>query len=209
MARIPEQEVERLKRDISVERLAEARGIKLTRHGADLIGKCPFHDDRNPSLVITPAKNLWHCLGECSAGGTSIDWTMRVNGVSFRHAVELLRADYLPLARSASGLPVKKSTVPKLAPPITRDADDYTLLLQIVGYYNEALKQSPEALKYLASRGLTNSEIVERFKLGFANRTLGYRLPPKNRLEGPNCGAVFRSWASCGTAATSTSTAPC
>ena len=69
MARIPEAEVERLKREISVQRLAEARGIKLTRQGADLVGKCPFHDDRTPSLVITPAKNLWHCLGACNMGG--------------------------------------------------------------------------------------------------------------------------------------------
>jgi DNA primase catalytic core len=188
VARIPEHEVERLKREVSVERLAEARGIKLTRHGADLIGKCPFHDDKTPSLVITPAKNLWHCLGACNAGGTSIDWTMRANGVSFRHAVELLRADYLPLSRGTTDLlgqkPVKKSTVPKLSPPITREADDRLLLLQVTDYYNEALKQSPEALKYLATRGLTNSEIIERFRLGFANRTLGYRLPAKNRAAG-------------------------
>lgn len=99
MARIPEEEVERLKREVSVQRLAEARGIKLTRHGADLLGKCPFHNDRTPSLVITPSKNLWHCLGACNVGGTAIDWMMRSNGVSFRHAVELLRADHLPLAR--------------------------------------------------------------------------------------------------------------
>jgi DNA primase catalytic core len=188
VARIPEHEVERLKKEISVQRLAEARGIKLDRHGADLVGKCPFHDDRTPSLVITPAKNLWHCLGACNAGGTAIDWVMRTQGVSFRHAVELLRADYLPLGRGATELlgqrPVKKSTVPKLSPPITRDADDRLLLLQVTDYYNEALKQSPEALKYLASRGLTNSEIVERFRLGFANRTLGYRLPAKNRAAG-------------------------
>src|SRR5271165_2356309 len=142
MARIPEDEVERLKREVSVQRLAEARGIKLHRHGADLLGLCPFHDDRNPSLVITPAKNLWHCLGACNAGGTSIDWTMRANGVSFRHAVELLRADYLPLSRGTTDLlgqkPVKKSTVPKLSPPITREADDRLLLLQVTDYYNEA-----------------------------------------------------------------------
>ena len=56
MARIPESEVERLKKEISVQRLVEASGIKLTRHGADLLGLCPFHDDRNPSLVVTPTK---------------------------------------------------------------------------------------------------------------------------------------------------------
>jgi len=36
-----------------------------------------IHDDREPSLVITPAKNLWHCLGACQAGGSVIDWVMR------------------------------------------------------------------------------------------------------------------------------------
>ena len=80
MARIPEHEVERLKKEISVQRLAEAQGVKLTRHGADLVGKCPFHDDRTPSLVITPAKNLWHCLGACNTGGTAIDWVMKAQG---------------------------------------------------------------------------------------------------------------------------------
>ena len=57
---------------------------------------CPFHDDREPSLVMTPAKNLWHCLGACQAGGSVIDWVMRAEGVSFRHAVELLRGATLP-----------------------------------------------------------------------------------------------------------------
>jgi DNA primase len=153
MARIPEDEVERLKREVSVQRLAEARGIKLHRHGADLLGLCPFHDDRNPSLVITPAKNLWHCLGACNAGGTAIDWVMKANGISFRHAVELLREDYLPVAAVPDTLesrPVKHGTVRKLPPPVARDADDRELLLQVVSYYNETLKQSPEAMKYLA-----------------------------------------------------------
>jgi DNA primase catalytic core len=183
MARIPEHEVERLKREVSVQRLAEARGIKLHRHGADLLGLCPFHDDRSPSLVITPAKNLWHCLGACNMGGTAIDWVMKAQGISFRHAVELLRADYLPLA-AAPVHPVKQSTVPKLPPPVAREADDRALLLQVVDYYSRTLKQSPEALKYLASRGLQSSEIIDRFKLGFANRTLGYGLEGKNRVAG-------------------------
>jgi DNA primase catalytic core len=181
MARIPEDEVERLKREVSVQRLAEARGIKLRRLGADLHGLCPFHDDKTPSLIITPKKNLWHCMGACNAGGTAIDWVMRADGISFRHAVELLRADHL----SATPIqPVKVGTVRKLPPPVAREADDRLLLKQVVDYYNETLKQSPEAMKYLQSRGLTSSEMIDRFRLGFANRTLGYRLPAKNRAAG-------------------------
>jgi DNA primase catalytic core len=181
MARIPEDEVERLKREVSVQRLAEARGIKLRRLGADLHGLCPFHDDKTPSLIITPKKNLWHCMGACNAGGTAIDWVMRADGISFRHAVELLRADHL----SATPIqPVKHGTVRKLPPPVAREADDRLLLKQVVDYYNETLKQSPEAMKYLQSRGLTSSEMIDRFRLGFANRTLGYRLPASNRAAG-------------------------
>ena len=61
MARIPEEELERLK-DVSVERLAESHGVKLKRVGHDLVGLCPFHEDKNtPNFRITPAKNLWLC----------------------------------------------------------------------------------------------------------------------------------------------------
>jgi DNA primase len=134
MPRIPEETIERLKREVSVERLAEARGVKLTRHGADLIGLCPFHDDREPSLVVSPKKNLWHCLGACQAGGTAIDWVMKSEGVSFRHAVELLRAD-APVTGSA----VKTSTVRKLEPPVERGVDDAAMLEQVVSYYHETL----------------------------------------------------------------------
>ena len=115
MGRVPDEELEQLKREVSVQRLAEARGIALVRHGADLHGLCPFHEDRNPSLVISPERNLWHCLGACQAGGSVIDWVMRSEGVSFRHAVELLRAD-APLSTATK--PVKVSTVRRLPPPV-------------------------------------------------------------------------------------------
>ena len=143
MPRIPDETIERLKQEISLERLAEARGVKLARHGADLIGLCPFHDDREPSLVISPAKNLWHCLGACQAGGTVIDWVMakKAEGVSFRHAVELLRGDVSSFA--AAGAPslaaagsVKTSTVRKLAAPVDRDAGNAAMLEQVVGFYH-------------------------------------------------------------------------
>jgi DNA primase len=182
MARVPDVELERLKSQVSIQRLAEARGVVLKRHGADLIGLCPFHADKNPSLVISPRKNLWHCLGACQAGGSVIDWVMKAEGVSFRHAVELLRAD-LPIT-SPSEKVVKTSVVRKLAAPVQADADDRELLAQVVGYYHETLKQSPEALKYIESRGLQSSEMIERFKLGFANRTLGLRLPMKQWKAG-------------------------
>jgi DNA primase len=120
MARIPAEVVERLKAEISVQRLAEARGVAFKQHGADLIGRCPFHEDKTPSLVVTPAKNLWHCLGTCQVGGTVIDWVMKAEGVSFRHAVELLQSNYQPLAAASGVPPAKHSTVRRM--PRTRSS---------------------------------------------------------------------------------------
>jgi CHC2-type zinc finger protein/Toprim domain-containing protein len=187
MARIPEDVIERLKAQVSVERLAEARGVVLARHGADLMGRCPFHEDRTPSLVVTPAKNLWHCLGACQTGGTAIDWVMKAEGVSFRHAVELLVNDSLPLVAASSvstALPPKHSTVRKLPTPLERNAEDAKLLVQVIDYYHQALLGSPEAFEYLKKRGIASADAIGTFKLGYANRTLGYRLPASNRVEG-------------------------
>lgn len=185
MARIPDAELERLKAEISVERLVEASGIVLKPAGKDLLGRCPFHEDREASLVVTPAKNLWHCFA-CQIGGGPIDWVMKTKGVSFRHAVELLREGAAPGTGvgEAPSVPIKRSTVPKLAPPVRLDADDQVLLVQAIDYYHERLKVSPEALAYLERRGLKDAAAIERFKLGFADRTLGLRLPEKNRKAG-------------------------
>ena len=185
MARIPDSEVQRLKEEIAVQRLIESAGIELKRVGKDLAGRCPFHEDSEPSLIVTPAKNLWHCFG-CQCGGGPIDWVMKLKGVSFRHAVELLKDDSALAAGSvgASGEPVKRSTVRTLPAPVTLDADDRALLVQVVDYYHAGLKNSPEAQAYLQSRGLAHPEVIEHFRLGFADRTLGLRLPDKRRAAG-------------------------
>ena len=185
MARIPDDLLRRIRDEVPLERLSQARGVELKRHGADLIGLCPFHDDREPSLVITPGKNLWHCLGACQAGGSSIDWVMKAEGVSFRHAVEILRAEHFPTAPSLDQPPRPTSTTaPQLASPLESDATDRELLGQVIDYYHQTLKESPEALAYLEKRGLRHPEVIDRFRLGYANRTLGYRLPAMNRKVG-------------------------
>lgn len=146
-------------------------------------GSIPFHEDKTPSLVISPAKSLWHCLGACQTGGSVIDWVMKTQGVSFRYAVEILRDD-APALAAASGPVIKTATTPKLDVLLSGDTEAAELLHQVVDYYHETLLGSPEALDYLKQRGLDTPELINHFKLGFANRTLGYRLPAKNRKSG-------------------------
>ena len=127
---------------------------------------------------------------------------MRAEGISFRHAVELLQNDYLPLAASSAARgapPARHSTVRKLTGPIERDTEDGRLLEQVIEYYHQTLLQSPEALRVpRAPRASAHQDAISTFRLGYANRTLGYRLPARNRVEGaadPRAAAAHRAHA--------------
>src|SRR5438445_4948726 len=116
MPRIPDELIERIKTEISIERLAERAGIERKKHGDNLVGFCPFHPDRNtPNLVITPAKNVFHCFA-CGAAGSVIDWVMRIEGVRIRAALDILLLEFFPMEARTLGVGVlpKCSTVPKL-----------------------------------------------------------------------------------------------
>lgn len=183
MARLAEGVIEQIKQEVSLVRLVESQGHQLKKHGKDYALNCPFHEDKTASLIITPTSNLWHCMGACNAGGSVIDWVMKTQGLSFRFACELLQKD-LGLVLDAGTQVTQQNTTTKLRPPLAANADNQTALKQVIDYYHETLKQSPEAQEYLCGRGLVHPELIDRFKLGFANRTLGYRLPEKNRKAG-------------------------
>ncbi len=183
MSRIPELELERLKGETDLVALVRAKGIELSPQGEGrLAGRCPFHEDPATSFIVTPGKNLFQCVG-CGAGGTVIDFVMRHDGLSFAHAVEVLRSGQASVLVVTTA-PTKKSTIPRLAPPFEFEADDRTLMSQVIGYYHERLMQTSAALEYLEERGIRNEEAIETFRLGYADRTLGLRLPQKNRLAG-------------------------
>ena len=189
MARIPEGELERLKREVSLARLIEGQGHTLISQGKDLACRCPWHEgDDTPSCIVSPKTNLWHCFG-CNAGGSVIDWIMRSHKVSFRHACELLAKQHPALTASAttdvsSGQQKLSQGKLRQAQSFSLEEGDQALLDQVIEFYHQTLKTSPEALQYLDSRGLGNMELIECFKLGYANRTLAYRLAPKQYKAG-------------------------
>jgi hypothetical protein len=181
--RIPETDIERVKRSTDLRALVQSRGIELRKHGSkDWIGRCPFHpDNETPNFIVTPDKGLFHCMA-CGKAGNAIQFVEQHDGISFRHAFELLNQG--GVAAFAAQPMQKQTTVPRLPCPLDPQADDATLFRQVVAYYHERLKQSATARAYLAWRGLDSDELIDRFQIGFADRTLGLRLPEKNRKEG-------------------------
>ncbi|WP_237385463.1 CHC2 zinc finger domain-containing protein [Xenorhabdus sp. Sc-CR9] len=178
MARIPDAELQHLKTAVSLVAVIEQQGRQLFKRGKDMTVLCPFHQEKTPSMVITPSKNLYHCFG-CNAGGSVLDWVMKTEGLSLRHAVERLRGEL-------GGRPAVEPLVAPTEPEVLaeNEAGRQALLSRVVEFYHQTLLHAPEAQAYLAKRRLNHPELVAQFKLGFANRTLGYRLPSKKLKAG-------------------------
>jgi len=182
MPRIPDDELARLKA-IPLAELCRDYGIELKPQGKDLAGRCPFHEDDSPSFIVSPGKNLWHCMGACGCGGDTIQLVMKQEGVSFRHACEKLRARLggvasVPVITTRLGTSHEALATPEEA------ADDAALLGRVADYYHRTFLNEPAAMKYLQNRACLHPEAVTAFKLGFANRTLGYRVPPQETAAG-------------------------
>ena len=74
----------------------ESAGVQLRRRGADYVGRCIFHNDTEPSLVVSPRKQYWCCHGACSAGaakrvgGDVIEFARKLWGTGFKATVARL-----------------------------------------------------------------------------------------------------------------------
>jgi DNA primase catalytic core len=176
MSRIPEDEIIHLKREVNLADLCRDYGIELKQTGPDnLMGLCPFHDDREPSFGVTPSKNLWNCLAGCG-GGDTIQLVMKKESVSFRHAVEVLRRR-MGTAPAAAVLTTRRGTAhPVLIEPGT-ELTDALLLSRVTDFYHQTLLNTSRGMKYLQERKIFSPEAINTFRLGMSDRTLGYRIP--------------------------------
>jgi len=184
MARIPDDVIARLKVEVSLPDLVTGAGVVLGREGRDLVGCCPFHQDAQGDgagvgLVVSVSGNSWRCMSGC--GGSVVDWVMAAEGVSFRHGVELLRDGFTPTL--LVGLPPVRSTVRRLE-GFETDVSDSELLDAVAGFYHDRLMASPDALGWLERRRLLHPEALTTFGMGLGDRSLSYRVPGRNRVEG-------------------------
>ena len=182
MTRVGPEQIAQVQREVPLLATIQASGVALALDGDRLRGQCPFHADESNCLWVEPSTQRWRCEGECQGEGGVIEWVMRAEGVSLRHAVELLQQSYQPVPLALP--PARTSSIRKLQLPFAVDAQDAELLKHVVEYYHQTLLQSPVALAYLKKRGIADDGAIRTFRLGFANRTLGLRLPAKNRKEG-------------------------
>jgi len=133
--------------------------VHLKRTGRNMQGLCPFHNEDTPSFSVSPEKNMFHCFG-CKASGDVITFIMRIENIEYLEAIRLLA--------QRAGLEIPESSardegISKLKNRI------YEANREAARFYNQQLytQQGAKALKYLYSRGLTDTAI-RHFGLGYS-----------------------------------------
>ena len=139
------------------------RYLTLRRQGRNFVGLCPFHDDRKPSLQVSPDRQTWKCW-VCDVGGDVFSFLMQREGIDFREALEML-ADRAGISLASS------AAAHKVAPGSPEDKSFlYKAMQWAADQYHRCLLNDPEsaiARDYLASRDI-EPPTSERFHLGYA-----------------------------------------
>lgn len=129
------------------------RRVPLKRAGKTWKGLCPFHDDKNPSMQVSPEMGWFHCFA-CGAKGDVFDWVMRTEHVEFPEALRILAAE--------AGVVLARQRGPK-GPSEVWDA----AMSAALAFFRQEIGRNGEAREYLARRGIDETT-AEQWELGYA-----------------------------------------
>jgi DNA primase len=137
--------------------------VTLRKSGVNYKGLCPFHDDRNPSFMVSPAKNICHCF-VCGKGGTPAGFLMEHEQISYPEALRWLAKKY------------NIEIVEKEMTDEDRQAQSERESMFIVNewakdWFHDILKNDPDGIaigkQYFRNRGIRD-DIIEKFQLGYS-----------------------------------------
>ncbi len=131
--------------------------VRLQKKGRNYVGKCPFHQESQPSFTVSPDKRIFYCFG-CHVGGNAFRFLMLYDNLSFMQAL------YRLAERAGIRLDRQENR------ENSQDSKLFEVNAWAAGFYHQILIQSSKAQTarhYLQQRGL-DTEIIERFQLGFA-----------------------------------------
>jgi DNA primase len=159
-SKVPEKTIREIADKISILDVVSPC-VSLTRAGRNYKGLCPFHPDKNPSLIVNPERNTFHCFG-CGTGGDAYSFFMKFHNVPFMHAVQ-------ELARQA-GMDLELSQEKR--DPLKEESQrrGAELNQQVSSFYQQILLEDPgadNARTYLQKRGIGPNTIRD-FSIGFA-----------------------------------------
>ncbi|MCC2595346.1 DNA primase [Pusillimonas sp. MFBS29] len=159
---IPESFVQELLARVDVVDVV-GRYVQLRKGGANLLGLCPFHNEKSPSFTVSPTKQFYHCFG-CGAHGSAVGFLMEHTGASFPEAVRSLAATVGMTVPEEQRSPRQQAADRRRKEEVNRHQQ---ILDAAQAHYLRELKGSQSAIRYLKQRGLSG-ETAARFGLGWS-----------------------------------------
>ncbi|MGH9364866.1 MAG: CHC2 zinc finger domain-containing protein, partial [Thermoanaerobaculia bacterium] len=195
---VSKEAIERVRRSHDLVAVIESRGVKLTRKGRNSVGLCPFHEDKTPSLVVNPDRQLWNCFGACKtaggkSGGDVFAFVARADGVSFIEALKRLGYEEPAEAAGEGTRPRRgdrcgdRPTLREPLPSALSEGDSASmptslskpssprrpdLLRRVVEHYHRVFRESAAGQDYLARRGFVDPEMLAAFEVGYVDGSL-------------------------------------
>ena len=137
--------------------------VTLRKSGVNYKGLCPFHDDKTPSFMVSPTKQICKCFS-CGEGGTAINFLMKHEQITYPEALRWLAKKY--------NIEIEEK---ELTPEEIKEQSDRESMFIVnewaMKYFKDILKNDPDGIaigkQYFRSRGIRD-DIIEKFNLGFA-----------------------------------------
>ncbi|MBI2003815.1 MAG: DNA primase [Parcubacteria group bacterium] len=152
-------DLEQIKERIDIVELVQGY-MRLQKAGINYKGLCPFHNEKTPSFMVSPSRQIWHCFG-CSKGGDAFKFLMEIEGLEFKEALERLA--------KRAGIELKHFN----KEAVGEKTRSYQVVDLAAKFFEKQLWESDsgkKALKYLRDRGLKD-ETLKEWRLGYAPNT--------------------------------------
>lgn len=154
---IPQNVIDRIC-DLDIVRIIEDEGISLKKKGTSWECCCPFHNEKTPSFIVTPSKNLYKCFG-CGEGGNVISFIMKFRNLEFLDAVEYLAEKH--------GIEYEKKE-PTAEEREARFRQEQLLIVNKAAQdFFSSRMEAPAAVEYCKKRDW-DKDLIDVFHIGFA-----------------------------------------
>ncbi|NNG40525.1 DNA primase [Flexivirga sp. ID2601S] len=174
--RIKSDDVELVKERSSIEDVVREH-VTLRRSGNNLVGLCPFHDEKTPSFSVNPTQGFYHCFG-CGKGGDVISFVMEVDHLTFAESVERLAGKAGVELHYEDGERPREATIGRR----TRLIEAHRVAEEFYRSLLPAMPEARAARDYLRGREF-DGKVAEQFGLGYAP-TDGHALANHLRSKG-------------------------
>ena len=137
--------------------------VNLRKAGVNYKGLCPFHDDKTPSFMVSPSKNICHCFA-CGEGGNAVNFLMKHEQITYPEALRWLAKKY--------NIEIHEKELTDEEKQQQSERESMFIVNEwAMNYFQDILKNDPDGIaigkQYFRSRGIRD-DIIEKFSLGYA-----------------------------------------